>query len=367
MPSDAVQSVAGRVKPEPFTVWIDIDGPPQVQYLLPFKSAFEKLGGNVIVTARDVGITYELLEGTGVRFHRVGGGFGRSTARKVTGNLYRASRLILILLREGRPDISIGNARAAVLAAAALRAPSFIILDYEHTHVATYLLARSYVLHPEAIDEETLLARGFSPDRLIPFAGLKEDISLQGVDLERVAPASFGETAPDVVRVLVRPPAEESNYYREESRALTLELLRYLSRRPDALVIFSPRHPWQLADLDGLNWINPPVTLTKSIPSLSLLKGVDLVISAGGTMVREAGYLGIPAYSTFQSSIGKVDRYLESIGRITMITSPQDFERIRITRGARLQPLNLNPNLRSALVGEMVKRTGVPQLAGAHV
>jgi predicted glycosyltransferase len=348
-------------------VWIDIDSPPQVQYLLPFKPVFEQLGANVTVTARDVGITYELLERSGARFHRVGGGFGRSTVRKATGNVQRAVGLIRLLLREGRPDISIGNARAAVLAAAALRATSFVILDYEHSHVATYVLARSYVLHPEAIDAKTLRARGFSHDRLIPFTGLKEDISLQAVDLERVEPPSFGEMAPDVVaKVLVRPPAEESHYYREESRTLTLELLRYLSKRRDALVIFSPRHPWQLDDLAGLSWINPPVALTKSIPALSLLKGVDLVISAGGTMVREAGYLGIPAYSTFQSSIGQVDRYLESIGRITMITSPGDFERIRIAPAPRLQPLNLNPNLRSALVGEMIKRAAVPQPAAVH-
>ena len=34
-------------------VWIDIDNPPQVQYLSPFERAFARLGAEVVVTARD--------------------------------------------------------------------------------------------------------------------------------------------------------------------------------------------------------------------------------------------------------------------------------------------------------------------------
>jgi predicted glycosyltransferase len=42
-------------------IWIDIEGPPHVQYLVPFKAAFEKLGHEVVVTARPNSITLELL------------------------------------------------------------------------------------------------------------------------------------------------------------------------------------------------------------------------------------------------------------------------------------------------------------------
>ena len=41
--------------------WIDIDNPPQVQYMVPFVDAFERRGLDVLVTARDYGFTTELL------------------------------------------------------------------------------------------------------------------------------------------------------------------------------------------------------------------------------------------------------------------------------------------------------------------
>ena len=39
-------------------------------------------------------------------------------------------------------------------------------------------------------------------------------------------------------------------------------------------------------------------------------------------MLREAAYLGVPAYSLFQGSPGGVDRHLEAIGRLVLLTPP---------------------------------------------
>ena len=44
------------------TIWIDVDNPPQVQYLLPFADAFRERGAGVVVTARAYGNAVELLE-----------------------------------------------------------------------------------------------------------------------------------------------------------------------------------------------------------------------------------------------------------------------------------------------------------------
>ena len=38
-------------------------------------------------------------------------------------------------------------------------------------------------------------------------------------------------------------------------------------------------------------------------------------------MLREAAYLGVPAYSILRSAIGSVDRYLESIGRLRILST----------------------------------------------
>jgi predicted glycosyltransferase len=45
---------------------------------------------------------------------------------------------------------------------------------------------------------------------------------------------------------------------------------------------------------------------------LDLIWNSNLVISGGGTMIREAAALNVPAYSIFGSQLGAIDRYLES-------------------------------------------------------
>jgi uncharacterized protein len=167
---------------------------------------------------------------------------------------------------------------------------------------------------------------------------LKEDLSFADVDFGSVRAHDFGETngAP---RVLFRPPAEESHYYRRESRDLALELLGYLAGK-GAKVVFSPRFDWQIRYLESvLDWPEDPVVLERPIPFVSLLKGVDAVVSAGGTMLREAAYLGVPAYSIFRSRTGAVDRHLASVGRLCMLRSAADFPRIELSARGSLRPL----------------------------
>jgi predicted glycosyltransferase len=86
-------------------------------------------------------------------------------------------------------------------------------------------------------------------------------------------------------------------------------------------------------------WTHEPVVLQQPAEFISLLKGVDLVVSGGGTMLREAAFLGIPAYSIFHNRIGAVDRHLTSIGRLSILRSPEDFSNIEIERRSSLAPL----------------------------
>jgi predicted glycosyltransferase len=212
-----------------------------------------------------------------------------------------------------------------------------MICDYEHADLRLYRLARSFILHPSVIDEEVFVRKGFSPERLIAFAGLKEDISFSGLDLDSVPPHELG-VAGGLVRVLFRPPAAESHYYVSRSGALARELLGHLAADDRVVVVFSPRYGWQSDQLEDFNWANPPVDLTEAVPFVPLLKSVDLLVSSGGTMLREAAWFGVPAYSIFQSELGSVDRYLQSIGRVELISSPEQFGRLRIERLEQRQP-----------------------------
>ena len=97
-------------------------------------------------------------------------------------------------------------------------------------------------------------------------------------------------------------------------------------------------------------WRNEPIVLRKAVPFVPLLKGVDLVICSGGTMLREAAYLGVPAYSIFKSRIGGVDRYLEAMGRVRLIQSPEALPVIKLAKAPPLAPLRSNPHLLDQLV-----------------
>jgi predicted glycosyltransferase len=140
------------------------------------------------------------------------------------------------------------------------------------------------------------------------------------------------------VRVLFRPPAAESHYYVSRSGALARELLEHLAADDRVVVVFSPRYGWQTEQLSQLTWANPPIDLTDAVSFVPLLKSIDLLISSGGTMLREAAWFGVPAYSIFQSELGSVDRYLQSIGRVELISSPEQFGRLRIERLTQRQP-----------------------------
>jgi predicted glycosyltransferase len=304
-------------------IWIDIDNPPQVQYLVPFADAFKQRGADVVVTARDYGNALALLAQTASSFTVVGGEFGRSKAAKSAGALLRARKLVS-LFADDRPDALICASRSAALAARYMKVPSFVIGDYEYSNSSVYRLTRSTILYPDVIDPAPLLAGGISREQLVAFRGIKEDISLGNVDIAATAPHRFSEIEDDaLVRVLFRPPSERSHYYNPASRSLALRTFEYLAQQPAVIVIICPRHAWQADELLRTPSRNQPIVLDRPIPFVALLKAVDVVVCSGGTMLREAAYLGVPAYSIFKSRIGGVDRYLASIGRVQLIQSTE--------------------------------------------
>jgi predicted glycosyltransferase len=336
-------------------LWVDIENPPQAQYLTPLAVAFQRAGAEVLITARDLGITFDLLREQGVAFQPVGEGFGPRKWQKAIGVARRARALRKIVRQGPRPDALVAVSRPSVLVARLLGSPSFMVCDYEHADLRVYRLARSFILHPAVIRQEVFVEKGFRPERLIEFAGLKEDISFSRLDIDSVRPHEL-DVADGLVRVLFRPPAAESHYYVSRSGTLARELLERLAADDRLVVVFSPRYAWQIEQLSDLTWANPPVVLKDAVPFVSLLKSVDLVISSGGTMLREAAWFGVPAYSIFQSEIGSVDRYLQQVNRVELISSADEFGRIRVETLARRQPPMAVPGVPERVVEAVLER-----------
>lgn len=339
-------------------VWVDIDNAPQARYLMPLARAFQQRGHHVLVTARDQGETLSILREEGATFRVVGASFGKGIPRKLRGLFVRARELKeLIEQQEQQVDVVISGSRSAALVARQQDIPSFVIIDYEHVNLLIYRLAASQILHPDVIAAANFQRRGIRRDRLIPFRGIKEDISFSGLDVEATPAHDLGSDNGSIVRVLFRPPAEDSHYYRPESRKLALALLGHLAEE-DVQVVLSPRESTQAAYLDEVRgWRREPLVLQEALPFVSLLKSVDAVVSAGGTMLREAAYLGVPAYSILRSRTGAVDRYLASVGRLSILTSPSDFSRLAIRPKGPLSPLRRDSSVVEEIATKIEERT----------
>jgi uncharacterized protein len=331
-------------------VWVDVDNAPQVQYLVPLGRAFERAGADVIFTARDHGITLDLMRSRGLPFHAVGTAFSRSKVSKAVGVLRRSVSLRRLHSGAPKPALLVSASRSSAVAARGMRIPMFIVVDYEYVHLGIYRRLGASLVFPDVIDVGIFQRQGFPASHLIPFHGIKEDITFEDTDVEEVPPHNLPNADGQLVRVLFRPPAEESHYHSDASSVISRRLLKALSADERAVVVFSPRYPWQLDQAESLSWHNEPVLLREAVPFLALLKAVDLVVSAGGTMLREAAYLGVPAYSLFQGDPGAVDRHLQSMGRLELITTTEDFDRIRLEKCRALAPLRRNPGVADEIV-----------------
>lgn len=359
MTTDAPVGETEAPSPDGLSVWVDIENPPQVRYLVPLVRTFARRGADVWVTARDYGITFDLLREQNVEFVAVAAHFGAAKRSKVVGTLRRVRELRRLLAQRGRPDLVVSASRSAALAARSRGIPSFIHCDYEFGDLSAFRFARSFVIHPGAISADAFTTRGVPRSRLISYAGVKEDITFADVDVDAVEPYVLSSSQNGKLRLLYRPAAEESHYHRAESSALGASALRRLAGDPNVEVVLSPRYEWQAHALRELEWKVPPLVLTEPAPFVSLLKAVDVVASGGGTMTREAAYLGVPAISLFRGKEGQVDRYLETIGRLTILRSEDELDALDLTALERTEPLYTNRKAADDVVEAIVEAAQV--------
>ena len=80
-----------------------------------------------------------------------------------------------------------------------------------------------------------------------------------------------------------------------------------------------PRTPEQRSELVGRDGVIVP---EHAIDAQSLVAYADLVVSAGGTMNREAVALGTPVFTTFAGRLGAVDERLVADGRLRRLEDP---------------------------------------------
>jgi len=81
------------------------------------------------------------------------------------------------------------------------------------------------------------------------------------------------------------------------------------------------------------------IVAERAVDAQSLIALADLVVSAGGTMNREAAALGVPVYTTYGGRLGGVDEELIRDGRLKPLTDPRalDLRKRDTTAGDRVR------------------------------
>ena len=136
--------------------------------------------------------------------------------------------------------------------------------------------------------------------------------------------------------VTVRPPATEAHYHNPESEKLFVQFMNRLCNTQGAKAVLLPRNKNQETELrkHWPQWFEDSKVIIPqgAVDGLNLVWHSDLVVSGGGTMNREAAALGVPVYSIFRGKIGAVDRQLQSEGRLMLIESVEQVQRIAFRR-----------------------------------
>jgi uncharacterized protein len=306
------------------TVWIDLENSPHVLFFRPWIEWLRADGHQVLLTARDLSQTHELLRLHGLEFLPVGGHGGGSSTRKALRVLARAA-VLARSVRGRRVALAMGHgSRAQVIAAWLLRVPSVTFLDYEFVSLGVFGGFSRRVFFPEAVDAAVLGERGIPAGKLVRYPGFKEQIYLD--------PARDHPMPQSPPLILVRPPARRAHYHTPKSEQLYTALVARLTREASgAQVLFLPRYTEDRAELERLAAAHAHVVVSSGAESgRELLLRATLVVSGGGTMVREAAVLGVPAASFFGGPLGGVDAELERLGRLQMLRSEEDVARLAL-------------------------------------
>jgi uncharacterized protein len=297
-------------------VWIDLTNSPHVLVMRPVIRALERRGAQVLVTARDFAQTLGLCERHGIACEPIGRHRGGRVAAKGIGLLSRSAALAR-WARGRRIDVALGHGSNDVtVAARLLRIPSATAFDYEWAraqHNVNCRLVQAVVV-PEAIPPVRLAPYGATAAKLRRYPGLKEEYYLADFEPD---PAVLDELGLDRARpiAVVRTPPAVSLYHRFENPLFG----QVLERLRGEQTVVLPRIDSQRAELDGF------IVPERAIDAQSLIAFADLVVSAGGTMNREAVALGTPVWTTFEGRLGAVDEALIAAGRLRRLARAEDI------------------------------------------
>jgi uncharacterized protein len=303
-------------------IWFDADNGPHVLIMRPLVEALTEKGHEVVFTARDRTKTPELMNLYGFSYRKVGGEFGKGKLAKIVGTLGRAWSLRQAMRKENI-GVSFGHgSRGLPIASRWLGISSVTMYDYEWVNAALFNWGCHSILLPDAVSLERCREAGISDEKVVRYPGFKEELYLGGRQFDSTIGADLG-LRDDSVKVLLRPPATTAHYHNPEAETILETILGKLADNDNLQLVYLARTGDQL-ELPRRAGVKEVIVPNKVYDGPSLVATMDMVISGGGTMTREAAIMGIPSYSFFRGRSGMVDEKLAANGQLVLLATEED-------------------------------------------
>ncbi len=304
-------------------IWVDCTAAAHPLVLGPLIERFEQRGDEVLVTAREYGQTLGILERLGIPYTAVGEHGGASTLGKGRALAGRSAQLARVVWNR-RPDLALAHGSVDLAVVSFLfRIPSAQMQDYEFAGWQRQIAFRAArrVLMPDSIPLERLRRIGAKEGKLVRYPGLKEEYYLAGFEPDGGVLEQLGLDREKVL-VVVRPPPETSEYHARND--VYGAAIRHLAAADGVQAVVIPRTERQGEEVRSLG-ANNLLVPERAIDAQSLIAFADLVVSAGGTMNREAVALGTPVFTTFAGRMGGVDEALIAESRLRVLDDPAEL------------------------------------------
>jgi uncharacterized protein len=304
-------------------VWVDLTNPAHVVVVRPLVELLEADEHEVTLTARPLSHTTELLDDWGHPYTAIGHHGGASRAGKALAAGSRTAQAFAFA-RGKRFDYGLAHGSTDLPPVGRLlRIPNTTMFDYEWARLQHELNCRlaTRVLVPDAIPAERLEPYGARPPKLVQYPGLKEEYYLGDFEPDESVLGEVGLDPSGVIAVVRTAPSYALYLGGSENELLPQVLRRLLDEEAQVVVLARTDDQRRaLRELDASLIVPEHAVDGRSLAALA-----DLVVSAGGTMIREAAVLGTPVWSIFEGRLGAVDELLIAEGRVHFLRDPAEL------------------------------------------
>jgi predicted glycosyltransferase len=299
-------------------IWIDIEQPKTAIMFKSLWKMFQNEGAELLITARDYDSTYQILDNSDVTYAKIGRHGGDKLENKLETYIDRLKQLFPII-KNFSPDyfvtfLSIEGTRIAY----GLNIPSIAMNDEPRNRPVCKLIHPfiDNIITPKCIPKELYINLYADPEKIIRYNGLDE-----------IAWISEYSPNPEILKdfniqkgkyVLIRTEPTHASYLIQKIRPEETQIKDFFphifKEFPNYKYFLLVRSKEQEEFLSkGLKTLsnNKNIIITHYLPNIvDLCFYGALVISGGGTIVRESSLLNVPSIEFFPGESAPQEMFL---------------------------------------------------------